>query len=113
MANIIVYVRNGGAVSKTIAHNAHMCYNRNMDTTIRNLDERVYRSLKARAALSGKTVGEMVNEAMRAYLALPDFPTGSGSLQDLTPEEYPEGSERLSPNTQYPIPNPNPNTNTQ
>ena len=80
----------------TIAHNAHMCYNREMDTTIRNLDENVYRSLKARAALAGKTVGEMVNEAMRAYLARPDFPTGSGSLQDLTPEEYPEGTERLS-----------------
>ena len=67
-----------------------------MDTTIRNLDEGAYRSLKARAALAGKTIGEMVNEAIRAYLARPDFPTGPGSLQDLTPEEYPEGTERLS-----------------
>lgn len=67
-----------------------------MDTTIRNLDEGAYRLLKARAALAGKTVGEMVNEAIRAYLARPEFPTGPGSLQDLIPEEYPEGTERLS-----------------
>ena len=73
-----------------------MCYNGFMDTTIRNLDEGAYRSLKARAALAGKTIGEMVNEAIRAYLARPNFPTGPGSLQDLTPEEYPEGTERLS-----------------
>ena len=56
-----------------------MYYNAFMDTTIRNLDEGAYRSLKARAALAGKTVGEMVNEAIRAYLARPDFPTGSGT----------------------------------
>ena len=67
-----------------------------MDTTIRNLDEAAYRSLKARAALAGKTVGEMVNEAIRAYLARPDLRTNTGSLRDLVPEPYPDGSERLS-----------------
>jgi plasmid stability protein len=67
-----------------------------MDTTIRNLDQGAYRSLKARAALAGKTVGEMVNEAIRAYLARPDLEPKQGSLRDLTPEEYPKGNERLS-----------------
>lgn len=67
-----------------------------MDTTIRNLDERAYRELKARAALSGKTIGETVNEAIRAYLARPDLSRRAGSLADMEPLEYPEGNERLS-----------------
>lgn len=73
-----------------------MCYNRDMDTTIRNLDDRVYRKLKARAALVGKTIGEALNDAIRAYLARPDFVPKTGSLRDLTPEAYPTGNERLS-----------------
>jgi predicted nucleic acid-binding protein len=44
-----------------------MCYNHSMNTTIRNLDERAYRALKARAVLEGKTMGQAVNEAIRAY----------------------------------------------
>ncbi|GMV06264.1 MAG: hypothetical protein AMXMBFR53_25400 [Gemmatimonadota bacterium] len=40
-----------------------------MDSTIRNLDEGVYRRMKAHAALEGKTMGQVVNEAMEAYLA--------------------------------------------
>ena len=67
-----------------------------MDTTIRNIDEKMYRALKAKAALAGKTVGEMVNEAIQAYLARPDAYTKRGSLKDLKPEEYPSGNERLS-----------------
>ena len=66
-----------------------------MDTTIRNLDERVYRRLRARALAAGLTVGEALNEAMRAYLARPD-PAKSSSLRDLEPEPYPKGNERLS-----------------
>jgi len=66
-----------------------------MDTTIRNLDEGAYRELKARAALSGRTIGDLVNEAIRAYLARPGA-TGRRSIRDLTPEPYPEGMERLS-----------------
>jgi hypothetical protein len=67
-----------------------------MDTTIRNIDEKAYRALKARAALSGKTVGETVNEAIRAYLARPDRTQGTGSLSELVPRAYPKGNERLS-----------------
>ena len=67
-----------------------------MDTTIRNLDARIYRKLKAHAALSGKTVGEAVNDALRSYLARPDSLPRAGSLRDITPEPYPKGNERLS-----------------
>jgi plasmid stability protein len=67
-----------------------------MDTTIRNLDDRAYRELKARAALHGRTVGEVLNEAIRAYLARPDAWNKRASLRDLEPEEYPLGMERLS-----------------
>jgi plasmid stability protein len=67
-----------------------------MDTTIRNLDEAAYRRLKARAALSGMTLGETVNEAIRAYLATPGVQLQAGSLRELRPEPYPKGNERLS-----------------
>ena len=67
-----------------------------MDTTIRDIDEKIYRALKARAELVGKTVSEIVNEAIQAYLGRPDLHDKRGSLKYLTPEEYPEGNERLS-----------------
>jgi len=73
-----------------------MCYDDDVDTTIRNLDEGAYRALKARAALTGRTMGEAVSEAIRLYLARPHAASRSGSLLDLNPEPYPEGSERLS-----------------
>lgn len=56
----------------SIARIARLCYNAHVDTTIRNLDETVYRELKARAAVEGKTIGEAMNAAIRAYLATPD-----------------------------------------
>ena len=80
---------------RTAAH-ASLCYNEHMDTTIRNLDESAYRELKARAALSGKTIGELMTEAIRSYLARSTALTKRGSLRDLTPEAYPKGNERLS-----------------
>lgn len=75
---------------------AALCYIEHMDTTIRNLDERAYRELKAQAALSGKTIGELVTEAIRCYLARPSALAKRGTLRDLTPEAYPKGNERLS-----------------
>jgi hypothetical protein len=65
-------------------------------TTIRNLDERAFRSLKAWAVREGKTVGQAVSEAIRAYLAGPGARRGTRSLEELRPEPYREGSERLS-----------------
>jgi plasmid stability protein len=67
-----------------------------MDTTIRNLDPKAYRALKARASALGKTVGAAVNEAMRAYVARPGGQPRHGSLRDLEPQRYPRGNERLS-----------------
>lgn len=72
-----------------------MCYSGDMDTTIRNLDAHAYRALKARAALEGRTIGDIVNDAIRAYLDRPD-PHRPGSLRDLIPCPYPEGNETLS-----------------
>jgi len=67
-----------------------------MDTTIRNLDERMYRRLKAQAAMSGKTMGEAISDAIRVYLARPEAMSRGGSLRDLVPEPYPAGNESLS-----------------
>ena len=75
-----------------------MCDIAHVDTTIRNLDENAYRALKARAALAGKSIGETVNEAIRAYLARPGGFPGTGSLRELEPRAYPDGNERLSEN---------------
>jgi hypothetical protein len=67
-----------------------------MDTTIRNLDEAAYRELKARAAVEGKTIGQAVNDAIKAYLATPDPRRKRRSLRGWKPESYPPGNERLS-----------------
>jgi plasmid stability protein len=67
-----------------------------MDTTIRNLDEVAYRQLRARAVLSGRTIGDLVNEAIRSYLARPERSARDMSLADLAPEDYGEGQEHLS-----------------
>ncbi len=67
-----------------------------MDTTIRNLDVAAYRGLKARAAQRGKTVGEVMNDAIRFYLARSEPATRAGSLAQLVPERYPRGNKRLS-----------------
>ena len=66
-----------------------------MDTTIRNLDERTYRRLRARALAAGLTIGEALNQAMRTYLAQPQLAKTS-SLRDLEPQAYPKGNEQLS-----------------
>ena len=65
-----------------------------MDTTIRNLDEQAYKELRARAVLEGRTVGEVINEAIRGYLARPT--PGKRSLRDLNPIPFPPGNENLS-----------------
>jgi plasmid stability protein len=67
-----------------------------MDTTIRNLDEQAYRALRARAVLEGRTLGQLINEAIRCYLAGGSAKQGTASLRDLQPEPFPEGNEQLS-----------------
>lgn len=66
-----------------------------MDTTIRNIDPAAYRAIKARAALSGQTIGQVINDAIRAYLSAPHWPQ-TGSIADLIPEPYPDDCDRLS-----------------
>lgn len=67
-----------------------------MDTTVRNLDDNTYRELKARAALEGRTIGEVLSDAIRLYTqAAPPFPK-RGSLANLVPEKFSKGNERLS-----------------
>ena len=67
-----------------------------MDTTIRNLDENAYRALRARAVMQGRNVGDLLNEAMRAYLARVSVNRGRSTLRALKPEPFPEGNEHLS-----------------
>lgn len=67
-----------------------------MDTTIRNLDEHLYRALRARAIMQGRNMGDLLNDAMRAYLARVAVSARRSTLRALEPEPFPEGSERLS-----------------
>jgi plasmid stability protein len=67
-----------------------------MDTTIRNLDEDAYRRLKAEAALRGRTIGDLLSEAIRSYLEKPAPGAPRRSLADLVQADYGDGSERLS-----------------
>ncbi len=67
-----------------------------MDTTVRNLDPQAYRALRAQAVLEGRTVGDVISEAIRAYLARGVRKRGGGTLRSLRPEPFPEGNERLS-----------------
>ena len=67
-----------------------------MDTTVRNLDPKAYRALRARAVLEGRTVGELISEAIRAYLARDATKRGEGTLRALQPGSFPEGNEKLS-----------------
>ena len=88
-----LYVR----MCEFLCHPSHTCVTMiHVDTTIRNLDEQAYRGLKARAALLGKTVGELINEAIQAYLNQPDPAMKRRSLREWEPEPYPPGNERLS-----------------
>ena len=67
-----------------------------MDTTIRNLDDRAYRALRAQAVLEGRTVGDLISEAIRRYVAGATVQPRRSSLRDLQPEPFPKGNRRLS-----------------
>lgn len=74
----------------------HMCDDAHMDTTIRNLDPSAYRALKAQASFQGRTIGDAVNEAIRAYVGWPGRREKTDTLRSLQPQEFPPGNERLS-----------------
>jgi hypothetical protein len=46
--------------------------------------------------LEGRTVGELISEAIRGYLGRGAVKRGTASLRALRPEPYPEGNEQLS-----------------
>lgn len=60
------------------------------------VNEQVYKALEARAVSEGRAVGELIEEAMRAYLASTPAKERARSLRELRPEPYPVGNERLS-----------------
>jgi antitoxin FitA-like protein len=71
-----------------------------MDRLIRNIDRDVYRRFKAQAAAEGRSIGEVINDAMRAYLPSPP-PSGTRkrrrkSIADLPVWDFGPGSERWS-----------------
>ncbi len=66
-----------------------------MDTTVRNLDENAYRALRARAVMEGRTVGALITDAIRGYLARPAVQR-TASLRLLRPEPFPPGNDQLS-----------------
>lgn len=74
----------------------YMCYDHGMDTTIRNLDARLYRKLRVRAAAEGKTIGAVVNAALGAYFAGKLAGPKATSFFDLPAWDFGPGNERLS-----------------
>jgi hypothetical protein len=67
-----------------------------VDTTIRNLDEQAYKALRVRAIIQGRTVGDLISDAIRGYLLRVGTDQKRGSLRALKPEPFPEGNEHLS-----------------
>jgi plasmid stability protein len=61
----------------------HLYYKCYVDTTIRNLDEHAYRALRLRAVQEGRTIGELISEAIRGYLGRRPRKQGTASLRDL------------------------------
>ena len=57
-----------------------------MDTTIRNIDPSVYKSLKAKAIADGITIGEAINRVVREWLNLE--PKKHKNLPDVKPEHF-------------------------
>jgi plasmid stability protein len=67
-----------------------------MDTTIRNLDEKAYRRLKAKAAVEGITVGTAVSQAIESWLEEGKARKKNVSLMDMKPEPFGKKNARLS-----------------
>lgn len=67
-----------------------------MDVTVRNLDEKTFRRLKARAALEGITIGTAVTQAIGFWLERRKDRKGTLSLLDMKPEHFGKKNARLS-----------------
>jgi hypothetical protein len=71
-----------------------------MNATMRNIDERLYRLLKARAAGEGRAVGEVLDDAIREYLLSRRIQRrkrrSRPGFLDLGPVDLGPGTEHLS-----------------
>jgi hypothetical protein len=67
-----------------------------MDTTIRNIDPEAYRQLKARAALEGRTIGEVLSDLVRAASGSGATWPKRGSAKDIRPERMGKKNRHLS-----------------
>ena len=76
-----------------MSYNAYIL---DMNATIRNLDPDLFRRLKARASLEGKTVGQALNQAMLVYLGMIPAVNKTRSMMDLPHWDFGPGNERLS-----------------
>ena len=67
-----------------------------MDITIRKIDEKKYRLLKAEAALSKRSIGDLINEAVSLLLSMPQFAKTGKSFQDLPAFDLGSAERELS-----------------
>ena len=68
-----------------------MCYKLyKVDRTVWNVDEQAYRALQACAIFEGRTVGDLLSDAIRGYLIRVTAFQKRGSLRALKPEAFPE-----------------------
>ena len=79
---------------------SNMSYNDDMNATIRNIDDGLYKSLKAQAASEGRAIGEVLNDAIREYLFTRKVRRRKGRVKpgflDLEPVDFGPGNEHLS-----------------
>ena len=68
-----------------------------MDALIPNLDDSTYRAIRARAALEGRPVGELVTEILRAYLARTAATESTARLLDEPEQGDPATQARTGP----------------
>jgi hypothetical protein len=69
-----------------------------MDRMIRNIDKSAYRLLKTQAASEGRTIGEVLSDAIRLYIGRPIQFKGkrNRALADLPVWDFGPGSEHWS-----------------
>lgn len=67
----------------------------NVNITIRDLDEAVYKRFKAKAVEEGMKLGEAITQAMEMWIRERSVKP-KGSLLDIKPFNWGEGTERVS-----------------
>ena len=67
-----------------------------MAITVSSLDEQAYRALRGPRGSGGRTVGELISEAIRGYLGCGAVKRAGGEPANAAPEPFREGNERLS-----------------